>query len=282
MTIPISVCIITLNEEDNIRRCLLSLDFVDEIIIVDSGSTDNTTVIAREFPKTNIYYRKFDTYINQKNYCKSLSKNEWVLALDADEEISSDLKKEILNVTIDNVKDISGFYIPRLSFYMDKWIRHGGWYPNYQMRFFRKEKGEFSGLLVHETVSIQGKTSYFKNPLWHYSYRNISDHLKFIDRYSELCAVEKFKKGKKSGLTLAIAEAIWKFISMYFIRFGFLDGILPRESVKDWRDAVVRDRLGRAVGSPSEHLCCSPQVRRTRPPDWLGLHLPVWPPQARR
>jgi glycosyltransferase involved in cell wall biosynthesis len=224
MTIPISVCIITLNEEDNIRRCLSSLDFADEIIIVDSGSTDNTTVIAREFKKTNIYYRKFDTYINQKNYCKNLSRNEWVLALDADEEISLALKKEILDLTVDSVKDLSGFFIPRLSFYMDKWIRHGGWYPNYQMRFFRKEKGEFSGLLVHETVSIQGKTSYFKNPLSHYSYRNISDHLKFIDRYSELCAVEKFKKGKKSGITLAIAEAIWKFISMYIIRFGFLDG----------------------------------------------------------
>ncbi len=224
MTIPISVCIITLNEEDNIRRCLSSLDFADEIIIVDSGSTDNTTVIAREFSKTQIYYRKFDTYINQKNYCKNLAKNEWVLALDADEEISNDLRKEILTLTINSVENLSGFFIPRLSFYMGKWIRHGGWYPNYQMRFFRKECGEFSGLLVHETVSIEGKTSHFKNPLSHYSYRNISDHLKFIDRYSELCAVEKFNKGKKSGLSLAIAEAIWKFISMYIVRFGFLDG----------------------------------------------------------
>ncbi|HMV45977.1 MAG TPA: glycosyltransferase family 2 protein [Leptospiraceae bacterium] len=224
MTLPISVCIITLNEEDNIGRCLASLDFADEIIIVDSGSTDNTTVIARDYPKTSLYYRKFDTYINQKNYCKSLAKNQWVLALDADEEISLDLKKEILSVSKEKMNEVVGFFIPRMTLYMGKWIRHGGWYPNYQMRFFQKDKGEFSGILVHETVSIQGKVEYFKNPLSHYSYRNISDHLKFIDRYSELAAVEKFKKGKKSGLSLAIAEAIWKFISMYIIRFGFLDG----------------------------------------------------------
>ncbi|MBP7280636.1 MAG: glycosyltransferase family 2 protein [Leptospiraceae bacterium] len=224
MTIPISVCIITLNEEDNIGRCLSSLDFADEIIIVDSGSTDNTLLIAENFPRISFYFRQFDNYINQKNYCKSLARNEWILALDADEEISDQLKQEILSLTNESLKEFSGFFIPRLSFYMGKWIRHGGWYPNYQMRFFRKHKGEFSGFLVHETVFIEGKTSHFKNPLSHYSYRNISDHLKFIDRYSELCAVEKFKKGKKSGVILAIIEAIWKFISMYFVRFGFLDG----------------------------------------------------------
>lgn len=224
MTVPISVCIITLNEEDNINRCLSSLNFADEIIIVDSGSTDNTLLVAQTYSKVSIHHRKFDNYINQKNYCKSLARNEWVLAVDADEEISEELKKEILSLTKEEMQAISGFYIPRLSFYMGKWIRHGGWYPNYQMRFFKKEKGNFSGFLVHETVSIDGKVAYFNNPLSHYSYRNISDHLKFIDRYSELCAIEKFSKGKKSGVTLAVIEAIWKFISMYFVRFGFLDG----------------------------------------------------------
>lgn len=109
MTIPISVCIITLNEEDNIRRCLSSLEFADEIIIVDSGSTDNTLLIAKEFPRIFIHYRKFDNYINQKNYCKSLAKNEWILALDADEEISIELQNEIKNITKDSMKEYSGF-----------------------------------------------------------------------------------------------------------------------------------------------------------------------------
>ena len=108
MTIPISVCIITLNEEDNIGRCLSSLDFADEIIIVDSGSTDNTLLIAENFPRISFYFRQFDNYINQKNYCKSLARNEWILALDADEEISDQLKQEILSLTNESLKEFSG------------------------------------------------------------------------------------------------------------------------------------------------------------------------------
>jgi hypothetical protein len=144
-----------------------------------------------------------------------------VLSLDADEEVSEELKSEILSIQL---KDLKGFFIPRLTFYMNQWIKYGGWYPNYQLRFFHKNSGKFSGHLVHETVEVEGRIEYLKNPLKHYSYKNISDHLQFIDKYSELHAFEKYRKGKKSGVTIAILEAIWKFLSMYFLRFGFLDG----------------------------------------------------------
>jgi glycosyltransferase involved in cell wall biosynthesis len=213
-----------LNEEDNIQRCLDSLDFVDEIIFLDSGSTDKTIQIANSFDKLRLEYRKFDTYIKQKNFAISLSKNDWILSLDADEEVSEELKTEILNLKKNNFKDSQGFYIPRLSFYLNTWVRHGGWYPNYQLRLFNRTVGNFQGDLVHERVEVKGKVLKLKNPLKHYSYKSISDHLQFIDKYSELCALEKFKKGKKSGITKAIVKSFYKFISMYFLRLGILDG----------------------------------------------------------
>lgn len=222
MNQKISACIITLNEEDNIKTCLSSLNFVDEIILVDSGSTDQTLKIAEEFTKVKIFYRKFDNYINQKNFCIEQTSHEWILSLDADEEVSENLKSEIQNLNLDESMD--GYFIPRLTYYLGKWIYHSGWYPNFQLRFFKKSKGKFAGILVHETVQISGQVHHLKNPLHHYSYKNISDHLKFIDRYSDLCADEKFKKGKNSGVFIAIIKSVWKFIFMYFIKFGFLDG----------------------------------------------------------
>lgn len=221
--IPISACIITLNEENNIIRCINSLDFVQEIIVLDSGSTDQTTQLASQL-NAKIFYRKFDTYINQKNHCISLAKNSWILSLDADEVIPEKLRNEILSISDEMYQKYNGFFLARLTYYLGKWIHHGGWYPNYQMRFFRKDYGQFSGILVHETVDIKGETLKLKQPLLHYSYKCISDHLKFIDKYSSLSAMERFNSGKRCGVSLSIMKGIWKFFSMYFWRLGFLDG----------------------------------------------------------
>lgn len=223
MTLPISACIITLNEEDNIDRCLSSLDFTNEIIIVDSGSIDKTIEIASKY-NAAIYTRKFDNYVNQKNFCISKAKNEWVLSLDADEAISPELKSELLLLAERDFSCNHGFEVPRITFYLGRWIRHGGWYPNTQIRLFQKSKGQFKGFLVHERVVVEGNIKSFKHPILHYSYRNISDHLKFIDRYSNLAAAEKHALGQRSGVLLSLAKAFWKFFYMYIIRFGFLDG----------------------------------------------------------
>ncbi|MCB1179729.1 MAG: glycosyltransferase family 2 protein [Leptospiraceae bacterium] len=220
----LTACIITYNEEDNIARCLESLDFVEEIILLDSGSKDKTTEIASNFSKVKIHTRAFDNYVSQKNFCLSLSKNNWIIFLDADEVISPELKKEILSIPDFNWDYFSGFEIPRLTFYLNKWIHHGGWYPNYQLKLFNKSKGYFTGLLVHEKVKLEGESKKLKSPLFHYSYKNISDHLKFIDRYSSLAAEEKFNKGKKSGIILSVGKSFYKFIYMYFVKFGILDG----------------------------------------------------------
>ncbi|TGL63611.1 glycosyltransferase family 2 protein [Leptospira sarikeiensis] len=221
--LPISACIITLNEEDNIERCLSSLDFVNEIIVLDSGSKDKTESIAKK-KGAKVVQRKFDDYVSQKNHVISLAKGPWILTLDADEELSPALKEEIKSLFKDGEPSEDGFLIPRLTMYMGKWIRHGGWYPNYRARLFQKSHGKFVGGKVHEAVELSGKRKKLKEPVFHYSYENLFDHVSFINRYSELAATEKFGKGKRTGLFLALLEAGYKSFWMYFVRFGFLDG----------------------------------------------------------
>jgi glycosyltransferase involved in cell wall biosynthesis len=223
MHVPISVCIITFNEEDNLAKCLAHLTFADEILVVDSGSSDKTLEIAKKH-NAKVSYRKFDNYINQKNFALSLAQYDWVLALDADEVVSPELQKELELLTESDFQKYSAFAIPRLTYYLKRWIYHSGWYPNYQIRLFHKNQGRFAGILVHETVEIKGNAKKLRQPLYHYSYKSISDHLSFIDRYSTLFAIEKYKIGKRSGLVKAVVKANYKFFYMYFVRLGFLDG----------------------------------------------------------
>lgn len=223
MVLPISACIITLNEEDNLERCLSGLDFVDEIIVLDSGSTDRTLDIAKKFTK-NVFFREFDNYANQKNHAIRIAKNEWILTLDADEEIGSQLREEILQLKEEDWKAFDGFFIPRLTYYLHTWIHHSGWYPDLQIRLFRKSRGEFQGGLVHETISMNSPARKLRSPVLHYSYRSISDHLQYIDRYTTLYAMEKFRKGKRSGMAKAFVKMFYKFWWSYIFRLGFLDG----------------------------------------------------------
>jgi len=222
MALSLSCAIITFNERDNIERTLQAIDFIEDIVVVDSGSTDGTLEILRTFPKIKLEVRTFESYQIQKNYAISLTKAPWVLALDADEVVSPELKEEILNLMEE--ESIDGFQIPRLTRYLGTWIRHGGWYPNHQIRLFRKHKGRFKGGLVHEKVELNGNLGTLNNPLFHFSYKNISDHIQFIDRYSDLFSEEEFRKGSKSSVLWAIGKGFFKMLWMYFFRFGFLDG----------------------------------------------------------
>jgi glycosyltransferase involved in cell wall biosynthesis len=220
---PISACIITLNEEHNIERCLKSLDFCNEIILVDSGSIDKTISIANQF-NVRVFTRKFDNYSNQKNYALSLAQNSWILSVDADEEISPELKNEILSLPVSAFENHTGFHIPRLTYYLSQWIHHSGWYPDPQLKLFNRDFGKFDGGLVHEMVAIEGKIGKLKSPVNHYSYRSISEHLDFINKYTTLYAIEKFKKGKRSGVLKAYSKLIYKFWWTYIFRLGFMDG----------------------------------------------------------
>lgn len=223
MLLPISCTIITLNEEDNITRTLKALDFIEDIVVVDSKSKDKTVTIARELG-AKVYSKDFETYADQKNFALKQTKYDWVLAIDADEVVSVGLKNEILNLFKNGEPTSVGYMIPRLTYYLGKWIRFGGFYPNFQTRLFKKSRGQFGGGLVHERVLLDGDPGFLKSPLYHFSYKNISDHLQFIDRYSTLFAEEEYRKGKRSSLPWAFLKGLFKGFYMYWIRLGFLDG----------------------------------------------------------
>lgn len=219
----ISACIITLNEEDNLPRCLQSIEeLADEIVVLDSGSNDRTVDIAHEF-QARVFRRDFDGYVNQKNHIISLVRHEWILVIDADEVITPGLANEIKNI-IQRVDPPVAYRIPRMSFYLGRWIRHSGWYPDYNIRLFRAGCGVFQGGTVHETVIPIGPVGTLQNHLEHYSYGDISDHLLRIDQYSTLIAQDKHSHGKRSSIVWAVVKSFSKFCLTYFYRLGFLDG----------------------------------------------------------
>ena len=185
----ISTVIITLNEEENIKECLESIKWTDEIIVIDSFSTDNTVKICKNFSKNvKVFKRKWTGYSNQKNFGIKKAKYNWILSIDADERITPELKEEIKEVLSQKNKEeyYKGYKIPRKNFYFGKWIKWGGNYPDYQLRLFHKKYGKFKNIPVHEGVIVNGPVSTLKNPLLHYSYKNIDEYFKRFMKYTEL------------------------------------------------------------------------------------------------
>ena len=219
----ISVVIITYNEEKNIRDCLESIKWADEIIIVDAFSKDRTVDIAKNYTD-RIFQRQWEGYTQQRNFGLTQVCNEWVLFLDADERISEALTQEIKDVLERNNGFCNGYYISRQSFYLGRWIKHGGWYPDLKLRLIRKNKAIWSGPSVHEKLILNGEAGYLKNPMYHYTYLNIKHHLEKSDRYSTLFAEEAFKKGEYPNPYKIFIRPIFRFINDYFLKQGFRDG----------------------------------------------------------
>jgi len=220
---PISACIITFNEESRIRDCLESVTWVDEIIVVDSLSTDKTVDICREYTR-QVYQRAWPGNVDQKNYTIGLAKNEWILSLDADERLSPGLTEEIQE-SLRNPGDVLGFFFPRRSFYLGRWICHGEWYPDHQLRLFKRGRGQWQGTNPHGRVVVPGKTSYMKHDLYHFNYKNFSHQLKTIDNYSTIFADVMADRGKGFSLFKLLFQPLYKFIKGYFLKRGFLDGL---------------------------------------------------------
>jgi len=222
--VTISVCIICFNEETNIRRCLESSKWADEIIVVDSMSQDRTVEIAREFTD-KVYQRAWPGYVEQKNFALSRAKGDWILSIDADEEIGQGLQGEIREET--EKKDAKdGYRMPRLSFYQGRWIKHSGFYPDRQLRLFRRERGHWTGRRVHEKVLIQGQVGTLENDLLHYPYRGIiSGQIWTVDKFTDLLAEDMYEEGNRLNPLLLLLRPPLKFIEVYFFKLGLLDGL---------------------------------------------------------
>ena len=219
--IELSVIIITKNEALNIRACLESVAWADEIIVVDSGSQDDTVAICREFTP-HVYSHDWPGFGAQKNRALDYASKDWVLSLDADERVTPELHEQLIKAMGEAGEE--GFYVPRLSQFCGHFIRHSGWYPDYVLRLFKRKKGRFSDDLVHESVIFQGHTGKLSSPLLHYSYMNEADVNRKVEQYASAAALQMFNNGKAVTGADASVHAGWAFLRTYCLRLGFLDG----------------------------------------------------------
>jgi glycosyltransferase involved in cell wall biosynthesis len=218
----LSAIIITKNEAANIRACLESVVWADEIIVVDSGSSDATVDICRELG-AQVHVHEWPGFGMQKNRALSYATHEWIFSIDADERVTPELQSQLINAMYEDNED--GFYVPRLSQFCGKFIHHSGWYPDYVLRLFRRTKGRFSDDMVHERVILEGATGRLSSPLLHYSYLNEADVRRKTEQYAKAGAMQMFTNGKATTLADAPLRAGWAFIRTYCLRLGFLDGI---------------------------------------------------------
>jgi glycosyltransferase involved in cell wall biosynthesis len=219
----VSVVIITYNEEDRLEDALKSsLPIADEIVVVDSFSTDKTVEIAARY-NARVFRHKFVDFGSQKNLAMNKAANQWVLNLDADERVSPELAESILKLKQLPQPPADGFLIKRKTAYLGRWIRHSGWYPDKKLRLFRKDKSQWDGR-VHERLVLMGKLCPLAGEILHYTYRHISDHVNRINRYSAMQAEDIVKKNKKLLLLRLLLLPPITFFRFYIWKAGILDG----------------------------------------------------------
>ncbi|MCD6400277.1 glycosyltransferase family 2 protein [candidate division WOR-3 bacterium] len=219
----ISLSIIAKNEADRISRLLKSVRFADEVLVVDSGSIDGTQEVCKKLG-AKVVFHEWAGYAAQKQFAMEHTSSEWILNLDADEEISDSLAREMQQAIKNAGPDVSAFSMPRLSKYLGKWIKHGGWYPDLKVRLVRRGKGMWKGDGLHEKLIVNGKIKQLSEPILHHVYRGISDHVVTINKFSDLYAAKRVRTGAWFVPAGAV-HALGKFVECYLWKLGFLDGI---------------------------------------------------------
>jgi len=221
---PISGVVICLNEADRIGRCLESLSFCDEIVVVDSGSLDGTREIARRYT-TALIEQDFLGYVKQKNFALERAKNDWVICLDADEALSPELVANIRGALARNDGSVAGYSLDRVTHYLGVWHDRGEWYPDWQLRVFRRSRGRWGGLDPHDRVELEGRVERLPGRLLHWNYRNLSDHIQTMDRFSARMARSLADSGVRFRLRDLVFRPPARFLKSYVLRQGFRRGI---------------------------------------------------------
>lgn len=220
--LPLSLVVVTLNEEANIERCLRSVPFASDVVVVDSFSTDRTAEIAQNLG-AKVIQEKWRGYGPQKAFAVSQAKNDWILSLDADEALSPELQQEILE-KFANLNPEVGYEIPRRSYHLGRWINHGGWYPDAQLRLFNRKHSQWSEAALHEKVQVKSKER-LSHDMLHWVFEDLSDQVLTNDKYSSLGAGNLANAGKNFSLLKLIFKPWSKFVECYFLKLGFLDGL---------------------------------------------------------
>jgi glycosyltransferase involved in cell wall biosynthesis len=219
----IAATIITLNEERNIARAIESLRCCDQIVVLDSGSTDRTVELATRLGAI-VVEDNWLGYAKQKNRVAEHAEHDWILSLDADEAVSEALEGEIWSVKKHGPL-YDAYTMPRMAQYMGRWILHGGWYPDRKVRLYNRTKAKWVGEFVHETVKVEGSVGHLDANLLHFTCESLSEHLRTLDRYTTLAAEELVYRKTKVGLGNLILDPAWTFLRSYFFQRGFLDGL---------------------------------------------------------
>lgn len=217
----LSVIIITKNESRNISRCLESVVWADEIIVLDSGSDDNTVSLCQRYTDL-VYETDWPGFGPQKQRALEKTTGDWVLSMDADEWLTPELTSEIQQAITQS--DINGYWIPRLSSYCGKEIRHGGWWPDYVLRLFQRNQGRFTEDRIHERIIVDGRLAKLNSPIMHESFVNLEEVLDKVNHYSSLGAEKLYNAGKKASIAQAILKGLWTFFRTYCLKAAFLDG----------------------------------------------------------
>jgi glycosyltransferase involved in cell wall biosynthesis len=217
----ISATIITLNEERNIGDCLASLDFADEIIVIDSGSSDRTAEICQTHRKVRFIPHTWEGFGKQKNFAASQAVNDWVLNIDADERVTPELRDSIARAA---AGEATAFRMARENYFGGRWIRYCGWYPNYSTRLYYRHTCRFLEKAVHESLTYEGSVGTLAGNLKHFTYTGITDYLARMNKYSSLAAEELLKAGKNPGTAALLFKPVFTFFKMFVLKRGFLEG----------------------------------------------------------
>ncbi len=234
--IPLSVCLVVQNEQDNLPRVLQSVQGIaDEIVVVDGGSADRTQEIAREFG-ARVFFRAFTNHADQKNYAASLASHDWIFLLDADEELSEELKESVRQWK-KRTPQCDVYEMSRLTWYLGAWIHHSRWYPDWQRRIYRRDKTGFAGV-IHSALRYEGKIARLRGNLLHYTVRSFSEHEAKVEKYATAIAKEMFDQGRRNWRAAMWLATPWSWIHHFILGAGFLDG---------YRGAVISQMAARGV-----------------------------------